>query len=441
MKEPLVTVGILNNDRISLKIVGEYFSSRLNIYLRGKVVFRNMHNGILLETTLGTYYVTSNDVFEPYPANNASFIVEDVIVGKNFHWEEKKTLRYAGSFKIIVEEGKLTLINILPMENYLESVIRSEMNENASIELLKAQAVVARSWTLAQMKKGSNKQVNVRRKKGEVIKWYERDGHVNYLFCNDDHCQRYHGVGKSPAVKVREAIAITRGLALVGKEGVCDARYSKSCGGRTELFENIWGKEENTCIESVEDYDYPTEFTDVDLSDERNARRWILSEPEAFCNTKDEKILSQALVDFDRKTTNFYRWKVEYSQEEISDLIKRKSHKDFGRIIDLIPVERGKSGRLVRLKIVGEKRELVIGKELEIRKTLSETYLYSSAITIDKEYEGGNVPVKFIIRGAGWGHGAGMCQIGAAVMGEKGYNFDEILAHYFPNTKIKRYYK
>jgi SpoIID/LytB domain protein len=441
MQEPIVTVGILNAKRIKIKIVGEYLFPRKEIYMRGRLIFSDAHNGIMLETSLGTYYVSENDVFEPFPPHNASFIVDDVTVGKKFHWEHKERHRYSGSFKIIRENGALTLVNIIPLENYLESVIRSEMNENAPFSLLKAQAVVARSWTLSQMKKGGKKGVNERRKKGEVLRWYERDGHVNYVFCNDDHCQRYHGIGKSQSIAVHEAVEQTRGLVLTGKNGLCDARYFKSCGGRTELFRNVWGEDEGDCISSVEDYDYPTEFTDVDLSIEKNARKWILSEPEAFCNTKDEKILSSVLVDFDKKTVDFYRWRKEYTQEEISALIKKKLKKDYGAILDLLPVERGASGRVIKLKIVGEKRTLIIGKELEIRRTLSETHLYSSAIIIDKEDVQNGVPQKFVIRGAGWGHGVGMCQIGAAVMGEKGYEFDEILAHYYPETKIKRYYK
>ncbi len=441
MQEPIVTVGILNDDKISVKLVGEYYVPRLNVYLRSRIVFRNMHNGIMLESTMGTYYVSPDDIFEPFPPHNASFIVRNVRIGKNFHWEKTEDHRYTGSFKIIIEQGKLTLVNILPLEDYIESVIRSEMNENASLELLKAQAIVARSWTLAQMKKGAKKGATERRKKGEIIRWYERDGHLNYIFCNDDHCQRYHGIGKSQSLRVHEAVANTRGLVLWSDNEVCDARYSKSCGGRTEFYANVWGDEENKCLVSVDDYDYPTEFTEVDLSVEKNARRWILSEPEAFCNTKDEKILAHILVDFDKRTRDFYRWRVEYSQTELAALIRKKLKRDYGAILDLIPLERGASGRVTRLKIIGTKREIIIGKELEIRKTLSETHLYSSAIVIDKENIVENIPQKFVIRGAGWGHGAGMCQIGAAVMGEKGYMFDEILGQYFPHTKIKRYYQ
>ncbi len=441
MQEPEITIGIINSDKIKVRIVGEYYFPRLNLYLRGNLLFANSHNGIMLETSLGTYYIRETDIFEPFPPNNASFIIYGVTVGKSFHWERKENHRFVGSFKIIKENGKLTLVNIAFLENYIESVIRSEMSENASIELLKAQAIVARSWTLAQLKKDETSAVKERRQKGEIIRWYERDGHVNYAFCNDDHCQRYHGIGKSPSISVHEAVTQTRGLALLGPRGICDARYSKSCGGKTELYENVWGKDTENCLASVEDYDYPTEFTDIDLTIEENARKWILSEPEAFCNTKDEKILSSVLVDFDFETKDFYRWEVSYSQEELAEIIKEKTGKNFGKISDLIPVKRGVSGRIVKLKIVGEKRSLIIGKELEIRKTLSRTHLYSSAFIVEKGKMRNGFPDKFTLRGAGWGHGAGMCQIGAAVMGEKGYAFDEILAHYFPNAKIKRYYK
>ncbi len=441
MKEPLISVGIVTSSIIEIKLIGEYYLKSKDLYFLHKLIFRNSQNGILLESSLGTYYVNESDVFVPFPPNNASFIVKSAKIGNNFHWERKTDNRYIGSFKIIREKGKLTLVNYISLENYIQSVIRSEINENAHIELLKAQAIVARSWTLAQLKREKRKSLYERRNKGEIIRWYERDGHINFNFCNDDHCQRYHGIGKSPSLNVMRAVEETRGLALFGPNGVCDARYSKSCGGKTELFENTWGIDETGCTQSIEDSDYPLELGGEDLSIERNAKKWILSRPDAFCNVTDNEILKTNLVDFDNETKDFFRWKIEYSQEEISEIIKEKLNRNYGAILDLIPVERGASGRLIKLKIVGQKHTMIIGKELEIRRALSKTHLYSSAIIIEKQNIVDGIPQKFVLHGAGWGHGVGMCQIGAAAMAVNGYAFDEILAQYFPNSKIKRYYK
>jgi SpoIID/LytB domain protein len=273
----------------------------------------------------------------------------------------------------------------------------------------------------------------------KIEKWYERDTHTGFDVCADDHCQRYQGITKASTEKVAKAIEETRGLVLMSGNEICDARFSKSCGGATETFENCWAPEHYSYLEKIYDKDNETETADLSL--EENAQKWIRQNPEAFCNTTDEDILSQVLNNFDRETTDFYRWKTEYTQKQLSELIAKKSGFDIGSIVDLTPLKRGESGRIVELKITGTKRTIVVGKELEIRKWLSESHLYSSAFVIDKKFgTDDRVPERFILTGAGWGHGVGLCQIGAAVMGEKGYDFLQILQHYFKSADIKKLY-
>ncbi len=441
MNEPVITVGIVTSNKIALKIIGEYFLPRLNLYVHGLSYFEKSSRGILLQSTLGTYYINANEVFVAANEDNASFWVRNVKIGKGFHWERKEDQHFLGDFKFVIEDGKITLVNIIPLELYLESVIGSEMSENASTALLESQAIVARSWTIAQLKIKGEKSVNEKREKGVKLSWLERDSHKLYDFCADDHCQRYQGILKTSSLRTATAVDNTRGMVLWKDDKVCDTRYSKSCGGVTEVYENVWGNKPNPCLQAIYDFVVPTYYSDWDLTNEEKARKWILAKPEAFCNTDDEEILKQVLVDFDRETKDFFRWKRVISQEKILELIHKNLRHDFGEIIDLIPIERGKSGRLIKLKIVGTKREFTIGKELTIRKTLSDSHLYSSAIVIIKKNVVNNIPQEFHIYGAGWGHGVGLCQIGAAVMGSKGYKFDEILSHYFPQAKIKRIYR
>jgi SpoIID/LytB domain protein len=318
------------------------------------------------------------------------------------------------------------------------------MSAKSSIELLKAQAVVARSWLLAQIYKteGSVEIKEVKKTsaefKDELVKWYDREDHKLYDVCADDHCQRFQGVTKIISESSLIAIEQTKGIVLLNSGNICDTRYSKCCGGITESFENVWEPVKHPYLTSVIDYKYEPENYNTDFSDEENSKEWITGNPPAYCNTTDYKILSHILVDYDKETKDFFRWSIEYSQEEIASLIKEKSKIDFGEIIDLIPVERGDSARIVKLKIVGAKKTLTIGKELEIRRLLSKTHLYSSAFIVKKI--GKNIPERFILYGAGWGHGVGLCQIGAAVMAELGYNFDEILLHYFANSELKKIY-
>ncbi len=385
-------------------------------------------------------------LFEPVRYHEASFELNDVTIGIKFHWERKEDQVFKGSLKIIIENEKLTAINVLPLEDYLVSVISSEMSATSSPELLKAHAITSRSWLLAQTIKSNDLQNSgksyqtISDTPEEYIRWYDREDHLNFDVCGDDHCQRYQGITRQSTKLVEQAVEETRGMLLMDGENVCDARFSKSCGGISETFENVWEPEVHSYLQSIVDNPKTPEGFDTDLTNEDAAEKWIRNDPAAFCNTRDKEVLSQVLNDYDQETKDFYRWSLTYQQADLAELIARKSGRDFGAILDLIPIERGKSGRLKKLKIVGSKLTLTIGKELEIRKTLSESHLYSSAFVVDKLNITDGIPAEFVFTGAGWGHGVGLCQIGAAMMGAKGYKFDEILLHYFKGATISKEY-
>ena len=438
--EPKVSVGILSAPVINIVLLGDFNVAgtavqgpqTISVTPEGRIAWAGQEfDGELL--------------FEPAAAD-AIFEIKDVVIGVNFHWERKEDQRFAGSARFIVEHGQLTIVNILPVEDYLLSVISSEMSAHASLELLKAHAVISRSWLLAQIDK--NKQIVDSGEKycastetdTERIKWYDREDHVNFDVCADDHCQRYQGVTRQSTAKVAEAINATRGQVLIYDGKLCDARFSKCCGGVVEEFENCWEPKHYHYLgarrDGVDENNFP------DLRNEQNASEWINSRPDAFCNTADAEILSQVLNNYDQETTDFYRWDVHYTQEQISELVRDRSGIDFGNIVDLQPVERGTSGRLVRLRFVGTKCTKVIGKELEIRRSLSKSHLYSSAFTVERHDvdPATGIPAAFTLHGAGWGHGVGLCQIGAAVMGAKGYDYLQILKHYFIDADIKALY-
>ncbi|MDD3062193.1 MAG: SpoIID/LytB domain-containing protein [Massilibacteroides sp.] len=378
-------------------------------------------------------------VFEPVD-QAASFWIRAVVIGLHFHWERKEDQQFQGALRLIVNGRKLVAINRLPVEDYLTSVISSEMSAAASLELLKAHAVISRSWLLAQI--GKNKGLTVSDKKyttfteteEERVRWYDREDHTLFDVCADDHCQRYQGITRAASnlAVVRRAVQETCGQVLFADGQLCDARFSKCCGGVVEEFQNCWEDKRYSYLVKLRDL--PGRPPVPNLMREAESVRWIESRPDAFCNTTDQTILLQVLNNYDQETTDFYRWKVRYTQEELSELVCRRSEIDFGTVQDLIPVARGTSGRLTRLRIVGTKRTMVIGKELEIRRTLSASHLYSSAFVVWRD------GTDFILKGAGWGHGVGLCQIGAAVMGEKGYAYDEILLHYYPGAVIKVVY-
>ncbi|MDD2420261.1 MAG: SpoIID/LytB domain-containing protein [Bacteroidales bacterium] len=437
MKEPKVSVGIMFEPEIEFVLEQTYLSNGNEYSGKQKVSFKEgkvLFGGELYESLL----------LEPADEASATFMLKDVTIGINFHWERKEDQVFKGALKFIVEDGKLTAVNLLGVEEYLTSVISSEMSATASLELLKAHAVISRSWLLAQIEKnkeivGSDSAYSAMSDNGdELIRWYDREDHVNFDICADDHCQRYQGVTRASTEMVRKAIEQTRGELLMFDGKICDARYSKSCGGVFEEFQNCW--EDIKYPYLVAKRDLPQGSAMPNLTIEENAREWITSSPESFCNTSDNKILSQVLNNYDQETVNFYRWQVQYSANELSELVKRRSGTDYGLISDLVPVQRGTSGRLVKLRIVGSKKTKTIGKELEIRRSLSESHLYSSAFVVDKVANEITGETDFVLRGAGWGHGVGLCQIGAAVMGEKGYGYNEILLHYFIGASIEKRY-
>ncbi|MBQ3522100.1 MAG: DUF4922 domain-containing protein [Bacteroidales bacterium] len=438
-KQPVVSVGVMSEKEISFELNDSYaFTNPDNdenfvvkgpqnaVEQNGKVLWNGKEYSELLFTPKGV----------------GTFWLRDVTIGVNFHWERKEDQKFGSSLKIIVENGKLTAVNIIGVEDYLTSVISSEMSATASEELLKAHAVISRSWLLAQIEKNkaivaaNSNYCACTQTEDELVKWYDREDHVNFDVCADDHCQRYQGLTRASTEKVRKAIDATWGELLMDGNNICDARFSKCCGGVFEEFQNCWEPVKYSYLVKVRDGKNPQDIPDLTI--EENAREWILGSPEAFCNTTDQKILSQVLNNYDQETVNFYRWKQEYGQNELSELILNRSGVDYGDIIDPIPVERGTSGRLVKLRIVGSKKSMTIGKELEIRRTLSTSHLYSSAFVVEKVGEENGVPAKFILHGAGWGHGVGLCQIGAAVMGEQGYKYKEILLHYFVGASIER---
>jgi len=444
MNQPTLKVGIMYEPEIRFVLNGYHMLRETGEIMNGPQTVAFSDGKIVLN---GVPVKSANVVLNPVDPKTASFDLLDVTIGIHFHWERKENQRFKGSLCIISENKELTAINDIPLEDYLESVISSEMSATSSIELLKAHAVISRSWLLAQVIKGKElkqaaKKYNpVAETATEYIRWYDREDHANFDVCADDHCQRYQGITRQTSELVRQAINETFGLVLMHNNKVCDARFSKSCGGIAETFENVWEPEVHPYLQAIIDNPKAPAGFDLDLTNENAAEKWIRNAPEAFCNTHDKQVLSQVLNDYDQETTDFYRWKVSYSQQVIAELIARKSGRDFGEVIDLIPVERGKSGRLTKLKIVGSKLTLIIGKELQIRKTLSESHLYSSAFVIDKLKIEKGIPQEFILTGGGWGHGVGLCQIGAAVMGEKGYAFDEILMHYFRGAELEKLYE
>lgn len=447
MIEPKISVGILFEPRIDFILLTPYLIDGKEISGEQTVSYSN--GGILWQ---GRMY--EELLFEPINESQSKFEILDVTIGINFHWERKEDQRFQGAFKIIVEDNKLTGINVISVEDYLTSVISSEMSATASLELLKAHAVISRSWLLAasrctqaSMQHSSASPSLEGAGEGspdtpsEFIKIYERSDHTRFDVCADDHCQRYQGITRASTEIVKQAIDATRGEILSYDGKICDARFSKCCGGAFEEFQNCWEDIKYPYLAKQRDSKAITELPDLTI--EAEAEKWIRTSPEAFCNTTNKVILSQVLNNYDQETVNFYRWKVEYTQRELSELIHQRSGIDFGEILDLIPVERGTSGRLVKLKIVGTKRTLTIGKELEIRRTLSTSHLYSSAFVIDKvpsAGEPGAPASEFILTGAGWGHGVGLCQIGAAVMGEKGYAYNDILLHYYIGANIEKLY-
>lgn len=439
-KQPDVTVGIVSAQKIHFSLNKPYLAKGEKVL--GEQVVEFSEGGVLWN---GNQY--SQLTFHPQSAD-ASFSLSDVTIGVNFHWERKETQTFLGTLRFVVESDKIVAINELPVEKYLESVISSEMSATSSLELLKAHAVISRSWLLAQMKKrrevaeSGNNFFSFTKKEDTLIRWYDREDHTLFDVCADDHCQRYQGITKETSPHVAEAIRQTKGQILMDGDEICNARFSKCCGGITEEFQYCWEDTPKTYLTAVRDIALGVEHTLPNLTNEEEAEKWIRFNPPAFCNTQDKKILSEVLNDYDQETVNFYRWKETLSQEKLQQLIADKLKMDLGAILDMKAVERGKSGRISKLQIIGTEKIFTIGKELEIRRTLSDSHLLSSAFVVDKyDKDEQGVPQRFELIGAGWGHGVGLCQIGAAVMGEQGYHYDAILLHYYQGAEIKKLYK
>ena len=420
-----VDVGILRAPSINFVLTGDFF-------LEGDVV--SGENSVIFEDGRLCFNGRMYDALRfKASAQDSSFTLRDVVIGVGFHWQRLEDQTFKGDLHFIVEDGQVRAINHLLIEEYLVSVISSEMSATSSLEFLKAHTIISRSWLYAQLyrKEHVGEGTLGYENEDETIRWYAREDHTLFDLCADDHCQRYQGITRALNPNVARAVKETEGVVLLYDGEVCDARFSKSCGGVTEKFSACW--------EDV-DYDYLTAFRDCadvtplpDLTTEDGARAWIEDVPDSFCSTTDKAVLSQILNGYDQETNDFYRWRVEYSQKELSELVRKRSGIDFGDILDLQPVERGASGRLVKLRIVGNKATRVVGKELEIRRWLSETHLYSSAFVVDKSVDADGLPV-FLLKGAGWGHGVGLCQIGAAMMGERGYDHEQILLFYYPSA-------
>ena len=484
VEEPLINVGILlEQPKITFSLLVPYQFNDTEIPA-GDYIVEYTDGAILFN---GTKH--KEITFKTKHLHTHSFEIKDVIIGLHFHWERKEDQRFLGELKFIVENEAITAINTVMLEDYLTSVISSEMSATSSVQLLNTHAVISRSWMVSQLEqKHANQAEHVNYEMidtpNEMFRWYDREDHAHFDVCADDHCQRYQGITRQSTQLVKQAIEVTRGEMVCYEGNVCDTRFSKCCGGIMETFENVWEpvphpylqdkpdileelNGEEVKIKSAASFerggsadrlkreeDKITSAASIDggggeeglktfpdLTDEEEAEKWIRTMPPAFCNTKDSNILRQVLNDYDQETTDFYRWKVTYTQEELSTLIKQRSGVDYGEILDLEPLERGTSGRIIKLKIVGTERVKTIGKELEIRRTLSPSHLYSSAFIVEvKDENDEGIPQTFNIIGAGWGHGVGLCQIGAAMMAEKGYHYNQILAHYFPNAQIEKKY-
>ena len=443
METPTLKIGIMEDVEIHFCFREEY------VLLATGNTFLGNHSIRISEGLLFLNDVPAggdNLYFRPVHEKNASFELKDVTIGIHFHWERKEDQLFKGSLQFLPNGSKIIAVNDLPLEDYLISVISSEMSATSSLELLKAHAITSRSWLIAQVVKGKElreageKYQAIYETDGEYIRWYDREDHTHFDVCADDHCQRYQGITRQTSNLVEKAVRETSGVVLMSGGHVCDARFSKSCGGITETFEKVWEPVVHPYLNCIQDAEKTPDSGVIDLRSENFADQWIRSSPPAFCNTCDQQVLRQVLNDYDQETNDFFRWKVTFSQQEISSLISLKTGRDFGKIVDLVPIERGYSGRIIRLEIIGTKMKLIIGKELEIRKTLSKTHLYSSAFVVDRFDYCDDIPGKIVLTGAGWGHGVGLCQIGAAMMGEQGYTYDHILEHYFVGAELEKAY-
>lgn len=444
---PEIEVGILKSGKIRFSLDGNFRINRTGSLLQGDAEAVITGSTISIHCNETRITLEEPVILDPVDQAVDRFTLWDVVIGIGFHWEQKEDQEFQGALKLMISEGEIQVVNVISVEDYLISVISSEMRGDSSPELLKAHTIISRSWLLAQIEKqdqlagSGNAYEPEHRTEEEYIRWYDREDHDQFHVCADDHCQRYQGTTRSHNPEVVRAVNETAGEVLEFDGRICDTRFSKCCGGVVEEFQHCWEPVVHPYLQRVEDHPASSAIRSGDLKVETNAMEFIKGSPEAFCNTTDAALLRQVLNDYDQSSSDFFRWEVSYSQEEIASLVREKSGIDFGKILDLVPVERGESGRLVRLKIIGSKRTLIVGKELEIRRWLSSSHLYSSAFIVEKKQMKNGVPGSFQLRGAGWGHGVGLCQIGAAVMASKGYSHLEILNHYFIDAAIEKRYE
>ncbi len=444
---PEIEVGIMKAEKIRFRLEGNFHVSQTGLPLQGDAEAVIRDGGISIVIGDNTITQEGAVILEPADGLSGRFTLHDVVIGIGFHWEQKEVQEFQGALKLILSETEIQVVNVISIEDYLISVISSEMRGDSSPALLKAHTIISRSWLLAQIEKqdmlaGSGESYELEhRTEEEYIRWYDREDHVLFHVCADDHCQRYQGTTRSHNPEVVKAVNETAGEVLEFDGRICDARFSKCCGGVVEEFQHCWEPVHHPYLKRLEDNPASANIRSGDLKVESNAVAFIKGSPEAFCNTSDAALLRQVLNDYDQSSSDFFRWEVQLSQEEIARLIREKSGIDFGDILDLVPVERGESGRLIKLKIIGTKQTLIVGKELEIRRWLSQSHLYSSAFIVEKQQLNEGVPGAFLLRGSGWGHGVGLCQIGAAVMASKGYSHEEILNHYFIGASIEKRYE
>ncbi len=431
---PKIAVGIMDRQTEIFGHLDRYLLGNRSEPFSGKFSAKAASKRVVLFNEKGDEICRSPRI-ELKAGEGGLFSLHHVTIGNRFHWERLEDQTFPGDLILQCrEEGTICAINEISIEEYLASVIASEMNPKAPIEFLKAHAVLSRSWVLSSLnrKKRAEAMSPLIEKvsEGEIIRWYDRTDHDLFDVCADDHCQRYQGMKKVISPQVEEAIQQTYGRVLLFQDEIGDTRYSKACGGRTEHFETAWEDKPIPYLRSISDGPFPFQ----PISTEAEAEAWILSRPETYCNLSDERLLKTILPDVDRQTRDYFRWKIEYPRKELEEILREKSGIDFGTLKEIVPLQRGPSGRICRLKIVGSKKSIVLGKELEIRRWLSRTHLYSSAFIVKDEGK------SVILYGAGWGHGVGLCQIGAAVMASKGFTMEAILKHYFPGTDLKKIY-
>ena len=408
--EPTITVGILSAQEVRFHLDTPYYIDGKSV--EGEQTAIAQPDGILWEGKVYKKICLSPTEKTVLPSGSGEgvFRLYNVTIGKQFHWERQQIQVFTGTLHLIWKDSQIVVINELPLEDYLVSVISSEMKSTCSLEFLKASAVISRSWLLAQLTHKKQEACEPYETQEELIRWWDREDHDLFDVCADDHCQRYQGITVAMNPNVQQAVNDTRGQVLIGDGEICDARFGKCCGGRTNEFQYCWQNIRKSYLTSVTD---------------------------PFCATSDREVLSQVLNDYDLETRNFYRWQVRFTQEGLRQLIERNLGMKFGHILSMEPLEAGPAGHISRLRIIGSERTYIIGKELQIRKTLSTTHLLSSAITISLEDLKDDVPQIITLNGKGWGHGVGMCQIGAAVMGHHGFSYRQILSHYYPGTEIK----